>query len=113
MPDLTPWFVREKRADVFVASYQVLSSNQTEREASYAVWTENVDTLLPETDLVALVSTAELEDSNSGPPKLVAWRDLQADTGAFERLPDRFPARYKPINFPDQAAREAWPATEL
>lgn len=99
--------------DIFVASYQVLSSSQTGREASFSVWTEDVDTLLPETDLVALVSTAELEDGSAGPPKLVAWRDLQAATGAFERLPDRYPARYKPARFPDKAARQALPATEL
>ncbi|HEU4776601.1 MAG TPA: DUF1444 family protein [Telluria sp.] len=99
--------------DVFVASYQIISSRDTGREASFTVWTEDVDTLLPEADLVALVSTAELEDGRSGPPKLVAWRDLQATTGAFEQLPDRYPARYKPANFPGKAAREALPATEL
>ncbi|HEY0065510.1 MAG TPA: hypothetical protein VGC21_25565 [Telluria sp.] len=99
--------------DVFVASYQVIASNQTGREASFTVWTENVDTLLPEADLVALVSTAQLEEGRSGPPKLVAWQDLQAATGAFELLPERYPARYKPANFPDQAARDALPATEL
>ena len=100
-------------ADIFVASYQVMSSSQTGREASLTVWTEDVDTLLPEADLVALVSTAELEDGSAGPPKLVAWRDLQAATGAFERLPERYPARYKPLRFPDKAVREALPATEL
>lgn len=100
-------------ADIFVASYQVLSSRQTGRETSFSVWTENVDTLLPETDLVALVSPAEMEDGSAGPPKLIAWSDLQAATGAFERLPERYPARYKPVNFPDRAAREALPATEL
>jgi uncharacterized protein YtpQ (UPF0354 family) len=99
--------------DVFVASYQVLSSKQTGNEASFTVWTENVDTLLPETDLVALVATADLEEGHSGPPKLIAWRDLLAATGAFERLPDRYPVRYKPVNFPDQAIRDALPATEL
>ena len=99
--------------DVFVASYQVLSSKQTGREASFTVWTEDVDTLLPEADLVALVSTAELEDGRSGPPKLVAWRDLQAATGAFERLPERYPPRYKPVDFPDQAVRDALPTMEL
>lgn len=100
--------------DVFVASYQLIASRDTGREASFTVWTENVDTLLPEADLVALVSTAELEGGgNGGPPKLVAWRDLQATTGAFEQLPDRYPARYKPANFPGKAAREALPATEL
>ncbi len=99
--------------DIFVASYQVLSSQKTGLQASFSVWTENVDTLLPETDLVALVASAELDDDNSGPPKLIAWRDLQAATGAFERLPDRYPARYKPGNFPDRAARETMPAIEL
>lgn len=99
--------------DIYVASYQVLSSKQTGIEASFTVWTENVDTLLPETDLVALVATAELEDAPAGPPKLVAWRDLQAAIGAFEPMPDRYPVRYKAVNFPDQAAREALPATEL
>ncbi len=99
--------------DIFVASYQVLSSKQTGREASFTVWTEDVDTLLPETGLVALVSTAELEDGSAGTPKLVAWGDLLAATGDFERVPERYPARYKPVNFPDRAAREALPATEL
>ncbi len=99
--------------DVFVASYQVLSSKESGRQASFSVWTENVDTLLPETDLVALVSTAELEDGRSGPPKLVAWRDVQAATGNFERLSERYPARYRPTNFPDEAVRDALPATEL
>jgi hypothetical protein len=104
---------QETGIDIYVASYQVLSSKQTGREASFSVWTEDVDTLLPETDLVALVSSAELEDGCEGPPKLVAWSDLQAATGVFERLPERYPARYKPANFPDRAAREALPATEL
>ncbi|SHG55917.1 hypothetical protein [Massilia sp. CF038] len=99
--------------DVFVASFQVLASNETGRQASFTVWTENVDTLLPEADLVALVSTAELEQGSSGPPKLVAWQDLQAATGAFEQLPGRYPARYKPANFPSPAMRDALPATEL
>lgn len=103
----------ETGIDIFVASYQVLSSQHTGRKASFSVWTENVDTLLPETDLVALVSSAELEDGSAGSPKLVAWHELQAATGAFERLSDRYPARYKPVNFPDRAAREALPATEL
>lgn len=99
--------------DLFVASYQILSSKQTGREASYSVWTEGVDTLLPETDLVAVVSTAELEDNGAEPPKLVGWKELQAAVGAFERLPERYPARYRPGNFPDRSARDALPATEL
>ena len=103
----------ESGTDIFVASYQVLSSRQSGYEASFTVWTENVDTLLPEADLVALVSTADLEDDRSGPPKLVAWRDLQEVIGAFEPVPGRYPPRYKPRNFPDLALREALPATEL
>jgi uncharacterized protein YtpQ (UPF0354 family) len=98
--------------DIFVASYQILSSKQTGREASFTVWTEDVDTLLPQTDLVALVSTADLEDGSDAPPKLVAWRDVQA-TGAFTQVPDRYPARYQPGSFPNQAARDALPAIEL
>lgn len=103
----------ESGTDIYVASYQVLSSKQTGAEASFTVWTEDVDTLLPETDLVALVATAELDEGQESPPKLVAWRDLLAATGPFELLPERYPARYKPGNFPDRAARAALPATEL
>lgn len=99
--------------DLFVASYQILASKQTGRETSFSVWTEGVDTLLPETDLVALVSTAELEDGRTEPAKLVGWQDLQASIGAFERLPDRYPARYRPVNFPDPKKRAALPVTEL
>lgn len=99
--------------DIYVASYEVMSAKQTGNEASFTVWAENVDTLLPETDLVALVATAELDDGEKAPPKLVAWRDLIAVTGDFERMAQRYPARYKAGNFPDRAAREALPATEL
>jgi uncharacterized protein YtpQ (UPF0354 family) len=99
--------------DLFVASYQVIASRESGREASFTVWTEDVDTLLPEADLVALVSTAELGGGRAGPPRFIAWQDLQAATGAFELLPERYPARYKPANFPGQAARDALPATEL
>ena len=55
---------------------------------------------------------AELEDGCAGPPKMVAWRELQA-TGALERLPERYPARYKASNFPGLAAREALSSTEV
>lgn len=100
--------------DVFVASFQVIASAESGREASFSVWTEDVDTLLPETDLVALVSTAELDgEKRTGPPKLVAWNDLLEATGPFAREADRYPVRYRPVNFPDKAAREALPATEL
>lgn len=103
----------ENGTDLFVASYQILSSKKTGRETSFSVWTEGVDTVLPETDLVALVSTAEQEAGGAEPPKLVGWHDLQAALGPFERLPDRYPARYRPVNFPDQTTRDALPATEL
>jgi uncharacterized protein YtpQ (UPF0354 family) len=99
--------------DLFVASYQLITAKESGREASFTVWTEDVDTLLPEAELVALVSTAELGGERAGPPKFVAWRDLQAATGAFEQLPERYPARYKPANFPGKAARDALPATDL
>jgi uncharacterized protein YtpQ (UPF0354 family) len=104
---------KEAGIDIYVATYQVLASKDTGREASFTVWTEDVDTLLPETDLVALVSTAELEEGSREEPKFIAWRDLQAATGAFELVPERYPARYKPVNFPDPAARQALPETDL
>jgi hypothetical protein len=99
--------------DVFVASYRILASNTTGRQASVAVWTEDVDILLPEADLVTLVSTADLEEGQSGPPVFVAWKDLQAATGQFERVDERYPPRYKPLNFPAKEVRDRLPATEL
>jgi uncharacterized protein YtpQ (UPF0354 family) len=99
--------------DVFVASYRILESSATGRQASFAVWTEDVDILLPEADLVTLVSTADLEGHDSERSQVfVAWKDLQAATGAFEKVEERYPPRYKPRNFPDKAARDALPATE-
>jgi len=100
--------------DVFVASYRILESSTTGRQASFAVWTEDVDILLPEADLVTLVSTADLEGKDTERSQVfVAWKDLQAATGAFEQVEERYPPRYKPRNFPDKAARDALPATEL
>jgi uncharacterized protein YtpQ (UPF0354 family) len=99
--------------DIFVASYQIFSSEKTGRQSSFSVWSENVDTLLPETDVVALVAAADPEGGNAGSTKFVAWSDLQAAAGPFERLPERYPARYKPGNFPGRAALEALPAIAL
>lgn len=92
--------------DVFVASYQLYQSKEESGGmSSLGVWTEDVDTLLPETDLVALVSSADLEAG--GGHKLIKWRDLQAVTGAFERVDDGYPVLFRPANFPDKARREA------
>ena len=92
--------------DLFVGTYQLVQDKQSGRSASMGVWTEDVDTLLPEVDLVVLVSKAELDDGEVD-TKFVNWADLQAVTGQFERLDEGYPARYKPVNFPDKARREA------
>ena len=94
--------------DIFVASYQLYQSTQTGSMSSLGVWTENVDTLLPETDLVALVATSGLEEGREdGEHKLIRWADLEAAAGPFERIDDGYPVRYRPVNFPSREVRAA------
>ncbi len=97
--------------DVFVASYQLLRKQDDGRTISYGVWTESVDTLLPEVELVALASGGG--DGAAAETKLVAWAELRAQVAELGLSEEGYPARYRLRTFPDKALIDRLATAEL
>ena len=96
--------------DLFVASYQAVTDSESGAISSFAVWTEGVDTLLPDVDLVALVR----DDGRGqlGVTKVVRWEEMCAAAGLAPAPEGGYPARYRVKAFPPPdivAALEAIP----
>lgn len=85
--------------DLFVASFSAVQHKDTGRISSYSVWSEGVDTLLPETDDVVLLRADEEAD-----------KVRLAAAGKFERVRQiagdlmqplgTYPERYRVAEFP-------------
>lgn len=102
-----------EQVDIFVATCQLVQKTDSGRLISYGVWTEGVDTLLPEVDLVALVRPADDSESGAGAPKLVAWDDLRASIAELARSEEGYPARYRLRSFPTPQQVDALAAREF
>ena len=93
--------IDERQTDpkVFIASFNILPREND--ATSYAVWSEGVDTLLPQTDEIAFAKR-EILDSND-PPYRVPWHIVQKIL--FERLAQypMYPIRYFVDSFPTDA----------
>jgi len=87
--------------DLFVASFSAIKQKDSGRITSYSVWSEGVDTLLPETDDVILLRP----DLSSDNVSVVA-------AGSFDRVRDvagdlmepigSYPERYRVSEFPSE-----------
>ncbi|MES2352170.1 MAG: hypothetical protein V4641_31770 [Pseudomonadota bacterium] len=99
--------------DVFVATCQLVQKTDTGRLISYGVWTEGVDTLLPQVDLVALVRPDDDSETGEGSPKLVAWDDLRASIHELAHSEEGYPARYRLKNFPSREQFDALASREF
>jgi hypothetical protein len=85
--------------DLFVASFSAVQHKETGLITSYSVWSDGVDTLLPETDDIVLLR-----------PDPVADKVDVVATGSFERIRDvagdlmqpqgTYPERYRVLEFP-------------
>lgn len=104
---------QQDQLDIFVATCQLVQKTDGGRLISYGVWTEGVDTLLPEVDLVALVRPDGHSQSGSGEPKLVAWDDLRACIGELAHSVEGYPARYRLRNFPSPDQFDALTARQF
>jgi hypothetical protein len=84
--------------DVFVASFSALASKETGRVQTYCVWSEDVDSLLPQTDRVFFVRKGEGERVD-----LVGsaeWDKLQDVVGDLLAPQGIYPERYRVAAFP-------------
>ncbi|WP_144632056.1 hypothetical protein [Bordetella genomosp. 13] len=94
--------VHEKQEiDLFVASCKLIKHQDSERLTTYSVWTKDVDTLLPRTDLIALLVIGE-----DGEPKadvFTTWDAMWNECSALlEPMADGYPVRYRTRGFPSE-----------
>ena len=76
----------------FVATFNVVQDPQG-RLLSYAIWTETVKSLLPQTDMVVFGPV-------EGEPKMVPWSRAMEAVGHLLEPVDIYPPRYSVQGFP-------------
>jgi len=87
--------INEKGAiDVFVASYSAVQKRDTGDLVSYCVWTQGVETLLPQAQKVAFVR------GENDIPALSRWDRVAEVVGHRMRRTDDYPARFHVETFP-------------
>lgn len=96
--------------DIFVASFSIATNTTTGNITSFCSWTKDVDSLLPKTDVVAMV---DLDAFQKYSIKYIAWADAIALDGYL--LPDAntHPIRYRATQFPSAEQLRAIPEVEL
>lgn len=82
--------------DVFVASYKAVIAGES--GFSYAVWGKDVDTLLPDSDVIMIISSQEAE-----PLRVPAARARALFPRLFEAQADVYPPRWRVRTFPNDA----------
>ncbi|WP_431256805.1 hypothetical protein ACQ86G_19145 [Roseateles chitinivorans] len=82
----------------FVGTAQLVQFKDSERILSYSVWSNGVDTLLPQTDLLAFASLDKPDDT-----VVVAWADAVRIAGHhMQAVDDMFPRRLRVNVFPTE-----------
>jgi hypothetical protein len=93
---LAEW-LEKREEDVFVASYTAVRSPAGE-VSSYCVWSEGVDSLLPQTHKV-MFFRPETQQTVGG-----EWEHVRTVVGGLLTLvPDMYPPRYRAREFPSEA----------
>lgn len=95
--------------DIFVATYVLMKNDETERLISHCSWSKGVVSLLPKTDLVAMVTLDEAAGDHK--IKLMAWNDVVAMAGSLMQEVEGYPVRYLVKDFPVAEILELAPAT--
>ena len=87
--------ILEKRGDaVFVASFMAFEHEETKRLRSYCTWSEGVDSLLPETQFITMISGQEVVASGT-------WEHVAEIAGDLMIADDSYyPIRYRVNQFP-------------
>lgn len=88
-----------KGIDIYVAACELMRAADGSL-VTMSVWTEDVPTLLPKSDLVVLNRFDEIGD----PVEMVAvgWDELASKTGALVALEPSYPPRYRTTDFPSR-----------
>lgn len=96
-----------EEVDVFVASVGALGRETDGRPISWASWAKDVDTLLPETDVVAIQAG---EDDFF----MVAFPDVKRLASAYVTpMPELWPPRYRTTGWPSDSVLEQLRAAQV
>ncbi|MFZ6769380.1 hypothetical protein ACO0LM_20205 [Undibacterium sp. Di26W] len=88
----------KNKTDVFVATFTVFKNNQTGLLTSLCTWTRGVVSLLPKTDLVALLMPGDTESEHQ--TKIITWEAAISIAADLMQEVEGYPARYLVKNFP-------------
>jgi hypothetical protein len=90
----------EKRGeDIFVASFSSMEDKETKKIESFCVWSRDVLTLLPKTDLIIFYDHEKPEKERK--VCTARWADVQRTVGALMQPQGFYPERYKVESFPN------------
>ncbi len=87
--------------DLFVASFSAVKQKDNGRISSYCVWSEGVDTLLPETDDVILLRP-DLSSDNVAIVAAGAFHRVREIAGDLMQPIGSYPERYRVREFPSE-----------
>ena len=85
--------------DIFVATPIIVLNKKTQTPFSIAVWTEGVDALLPQADLVAF-PPRDINPEAKPELLMIPWATVQAAVGDLMEAQGMYPERYRVTAFP-------------
>lgn len=83
----------KKGEDIFVASYSAMENKENGNLLSCCVWSKNVLTLLPKTDLVAFIQ-------EGAKPRIAEWDRVVETVGNLMEPLDMYPPRWRVSEYP-------------
>lgn len=86
-------FFQKHGIDIFVASALLMKKEESGKMTSLCVWSEDVDTLLPKTDLIAIRKENDQQ-------AMVPWDKVETLVGDLMEATDHSPVRYRVKTFP-------------
>jgi hypothetical protein len=93
--------------DVYVATFTRMQQKGSSEIFSYSTWTEGVDTLLPQSELVMLLKLGKDNDATGREMVAVRWEDAVKYAGHLMEATDHLPVRVRVRAFPDVIAFNA------
>jgi hypothetical protein len=93
-----------EQTDIFVATYSGIQNEKTRQIASYCMWSEGVDSLLPKTDQIFFFRPHASEDK-----QLAArgdWDRVRSIVGDLMERQDTYPERWRVREFPSEERLE-------
>lgn len=93
---------QRQEIDLFVASYEGIRRTDSGAVTSYCIWIEGIDSLLPQSRQVVLMSSDGQTAFGAAD-----WRRLQElAADLLEQMDDAWPPRWRTLGFPDANLRE-------